>query len=332
MTTCCFRTRIDLTGPLKPGSLRLRSVVDDGAVFYLNGREVWALGMPTNRPTSHGDFASRTVGTAVYEPPLSRPGSLVDESSLMPEGNVLAAELHQAEAGLSDAAFGAVLEGVVTGFTPQVELVLPPSVQEGSGRLRDQGQLVLREPGPTSNQVVLTSTDPLLTVPVEVTIPAGATNALFDLLVGDDAAITGPRRVTVQASLVGGGSSTATLTLLDDETAELQLLLPATVLEGQTNVTGEVQCSQPVARGLPIALACDVPDSLSLRSWVTLPAGATSHVQSPLAVLDRSGTERRSVVRLPEQQQLPAPAWRGSARECGHRPEPRALWWIAHLP
>lgn len=278
VTTYYFRTRFDLTGPLQPGSLRLRGIVDDGAVFYLNGREVLALGMPTNRPTRHGDFAVRTVGTAAYEPPLSKPGSLVDESLVGPEGNVLAVELHQAEAGGSDAAFGAVLEGVVTGFTPRAELVLPPSVQEGSGRLRDQGQLVLREPRSTSTQVALTSTDPLLTVPAEVTIPAGATNALFDLLVGDDAAITGPRPVSVQASLVGGGPSSATLTLLDDETAELRLLLSGTVVEGQTDVTGEVQSSQPVARGLPIALACDRPDSLLLPSWVTLPAGATSCV------------------------------------------------------
>ena len=92
--------------------LRMRSVVDDGAVFYLNGTEVHRLRM--DDPVGHGTFADDNVGDANYEGPfdLSASGLIVGE-------NVLAVEVHQDDAGSSDIVFGLELDAVETTQTSE---------------------------------------------------------------------------------------------------------------------------------------------------------------------------------------------------------------------
>jgi hypothetical protein len=103
-----FRTHFNFTGRTNGATLRFNTVIDDGAVFYLNGREVFRLGMPagTVTPTT---LANRTVGNAVYEGPFDYPAA-----SLIPGDNVLAAEGHQAVATSSDIVFGAILDVITT--------------------------------------------------------------------------------------------------------------------------------------------------------------------------------------------------------------------------
>jgi hypothetical protein len=91
-STYYFRHRFQFSGDPAEAELRIRSVVDDGAVFYLNGVEIHRLRM--NNPVGHGTFASANVGDANYEGPfdLSATGLIVGE-------NVLAVEVHQDDAG-----------------------------------------------------------------------------------------------------------------------------------------------------------------------------------------------------------------------------------------
>lgn len=87
--------------------LRLRYLVDDGAVFYLNAREAHRIGV-TNNPVSWTNAASRTVPDAVYEGP-----HLLDVNYLNYGTNLFAAEIHQVNSTSTDMIFGASLEALV---------------------------------------------------------------------------------------------------------------------------------------------------------------------------------------------------------------------------
>jgi hypothetical protein len=95
--------------------------------------------------------------------------------------------------------------------------------------------------------IVLTSSIPSkLNMPTEVTIPAYETTASFMIGVNDDTLFTGPQVVTVTARLVGGGSTSVDVTVLDVETVAIQFddaigspgeTLVATVSASSTNRT-----------------------------------------------------------------------------------------------
>jgi len=87
--------------------LRVRPVVDDGVVIYLNGSEVLRRRMPGGTIAA-STFANPAVGDAVYEGPFNIPAS-----ALVTGTNVLAAEVHQAAVSENDIVFGLVLEARV---------------------------------------------------------------------------------------------------------------------------------------------------------------------------------------------------------------------------
>jgi hypothetical protein len=99
-----FRTRFNFPGPAQDVSLRLRHIIDDGAVFYLNGAEVLRVDMPPGTITST-TLATRTVADAVYSDWIEIPsGSLVSGE------NVMAVQVHQSNQNSSDIVFGMLLE------------------------------------------------------------------------------------------------------------------------------------------------------------------------------------------------------------------------------
>jgi hypothetical protein len=126
-TTYYFRTRFNHSGSPAGASLKILTVLDDGAVFYLNGQEIFRQGMPgglVNYPT----FATPGVGDATLTGPFIVPGS-----ALLGGDNVLAVEVHQSSAASSDVVFGMTLETtyeVVNRYTPglanSARATLPP--------------------------------------------------------------------------------------------------------------------------------------------------------------------------------------------------------------
>lgn len=128
-----FRTIFSVSNAVERACLRLRHLVDDGAVFYLNGLEILRTGMPTNavEPLT---LASREVDNAVHEGPFD-----IEVTNLRPGLNVVAAELHQSSHFSEDAVFGAELEVVA----PR-----PASVCFTSAQLLPSRQLRLTLPGP----------------------------------------------------------------------------------------------------------------------------------------------------------------------------------------
>jgi len=114
-TTFYFRTTFNYSGPVAGATLDLTTVVDDAAVVYLNGNEVYRLGMPAGT-ISYSTLSSRTIGDAVYEGPVSIPAT-----GLVPGLNVIAVEVHQVSTGSSDIVFGMAVDvtpGPQTASTP----------------------------------------------------------------------------------------------------------------------------------------------------------------------------------------------------------------------
>jgi hypothetical protein len=104
VATFYFRTHFNYTGPLG-GDLFLRYIVDDGAIFYLNGTPIhWAGYAVGATPAFNNTGASGPATEGAYVGPVVIPGS-----ALVSGDNVLAVEVHQSGGSSSDMAFGAEL-------------------------------------------------------------------------------------------------------------------------------------------------------------------------------------------------------------------------------
>jgi hypothetical protein len=107
----CYYFRIRFISGAQPAGamLRLRHIIDDGAVFYLNGQEFSRFNLASG-PVTCGTTAS-SVSTANVAGPFSFPAT-----NLVTGTNVLAVEVHQDSATSPDIVFGAELK-VVTPST-----------------------------------------------------------------------------------------------------------------------------------------------------------------------------------------------------------------------
>jgi len=125
-TTYYFRTTFNL--PAVPGAptLTLRTILDDGAVLYLNGREIFRQNMDAAASVDFSTFANTVVGDAAISDAIALP-----TGALLAGNNVLAVEVHQVNAGSSDIVWGGelVLNGTAQpSFTPGA-----PNNVSGSG-------------------------------------------------------------------------------------------------------------------------------------------------------------------------------------------------------
>lgn len=105
-TTYYFRKAFSVTDDFADAVLNLSTIIDDGAVIYLNGSEVMRLHMPagiiTNATLASGHEAA-TEGPFLLSAGILQKGT-----------NVLAVEVHQDSASSSDIVFGLSLEARVT--------------------------------------------------------------------------------------------------------------------------------------------------------------------------------------------------------------------------
>jgi len=101
--TYYFRTSFIFTGNYENVTFRIHPIIDDGAVFYLNGEEVLRLGMPDSEIT-HGTFATSAIGNAAYTGPFD-----ISTNNLIVGTNVIAVEVHQHALSSSDIVFGMAL-------------------------------------------------------------------------------------------------------------------------------------------------------------------------------------------------------------------------------
>ncbi|MBM3846711.1 MAG: hypothetical protein FJ405_10575, partial [Verrucomicrobia bacterium] len=120
--TTWFRRTFNVTNSARFLSLQVGVLRDDGAVVYLNGREVFRSNMPGGAITAT-TLASSAVGggdeTTIFYT-TNVPVSLLREGS-----NLLAVEVHQSGGGSSDLSFDLELRGTLAPLAPTVVLTSP---------------------------------------------------------------------------------------------------------------------------------------------------------------------------------------------------------------
>jgi hypothetical protein len=103
LITAYFRTQFQFDGDTNGVRLGLRSIIDDGAVFYLNGVEVHRLNMPPGEAT-YNTLATANVGIPGFTGPV-----VIPATALVSGLNTLAVEFHNVAAQNSDIDFGTEL-------------------------------------------------------------------------------------------------------------------------------------------------------------------------------------------------------------------------------
>jgi len=115
--TTYFRKTVDLTNPeTRFGSLDLWLRRDDGGVVYLNGAEVFRS---PNMPAGTITYSTRTTANGENTVDTSNFSASVLENG----ANVVAVEIHQADAGSSDISFDLELSGVAPPARPFLQWV-----------------------------------------------------------------------------------------------------------------------------------------------------------------------------------------------------------------
>ncbi len=130
--TFYFRKAFNFTGDPAQSYLRLRHVVDDGVVIYLNGAEIVRTGMSSST-VSNSTLAVRGIVNAMYEGPF-----IIFPTNLLSGTNVLAAEVHRNSGGSPDVVFGLTLEA---SFPPMPgNIVLNEIMADNRGAVANGGE------------------------------------------------------------------------------------------------------------------------------------------------------------------------------------------------
>jgi hypothetical protein len=129
VTSFYFRTTFNL--PSNPSNLvfTANAVIDDGAVFYVNGRRVQNVRMTTGTVT-HNTIATGDGGGDVSARPLDT--FAIASSNFVQGANTIAVSVHQSSGTSSDIAFGLELETEV--IQPPVIVTQPQSQTVQVGR------------------------------------------------------------------------------------------------------------------------------------------------------------------------------------------------------
>lgn len=115
-----FRTHFTAATNDPSALLRLQTLIDDGAVVWLNGHELYRQNLSQAVP-AYADYAGSVVSTASLNGPNDVPATW-----LQPGENLLAVEVHQANSGSSDLTFALRLfqslsqTNIGTGLLPPV--------------------------------------------------------------------------------------------------------------------------------------------------------------------------------------------------------------------
>jgi glucose/arabinose dehydrogenase/mono/diheme cytochrome c family protein len=155
--TYYFRTQFVFTNDPALASLTFSNIVDDGAVFYLNGVEVRRLFLNPGT-VNYSTLAQSHEATGVDVFTLSGP---VVTTNLVRGTNVLAVEVHQSDAGSSDIVFGSALTAFLRDTNPPATLRMPNELP--------------------AYGFTLTNGFPGLTfsAPIAIATPPGETNRIF---------------------------------------------------------------------------------------------------------------------------------------------------------
>ncbi len=165
--TYYFRTTFAYSGRTTGARISVDQILDDGAVYYLNGQEIGRSGMPTGTVT-FTTVAGRTTGDAVEELAVITTSG----SALVQGTNVLAVEVHQINTTSSDLVFGMRLNiSAPSQSSLQINEVLPGPAGTGFVEIFNPGMNPANLGGCylTDNPANLTKTR----ITSDVIVPAG---------------------------------------------------------------------------------------------------------------------------------------------------------------
>ncbi len=128
-----FRKKFTVTNPSQYETLEMEALIDDGAIFYLNGREVARLTMPSGAV----GFAYTGLGAVNEAAFVSVTDARLVPSALVAGENTMCVEVHQTNATSSDISFDLRLKGKKTVFSTPV--FLSSGQQTVKGRTYDSG-------------------------------------------------------------------------------------------------------------------------------------------------------------------------------------------------
>jgi RHS repeat-associated protein len=151
---------------------------------------------------------------------------------------------------------------------------LPESLTEGTGSIENIATVTIEHACSKDTQIFLSSNDTSeISVPSCVTIAAGYTSVSFTITVEDDSLLDGSQKVEISA-LNQKYTARQTMTVSDNETAELTLNIPESATENDHMLSGSITVSQVVGDDLTIDLFSSDTTELTVTSSVTIQAGA----------------------------------------------------------
>jgi hypothetical protein len=221
---------------------------------------------------------------------------------------------------LGDGTFGSQNLAVQTAGSSESEpldlialsVVLPQVAAEGDGALVGKGAVILKEALKRDLVVTLASSNPSeVSVPGQMTIPAGQTSASFDLTVWDDTLFDGPQAVRVTALALGYVPAGATMEIDDNESATLSIEVPPFLTEsdGWLPLRGKVDLNVPPDRDITVFLSSEDTTEVMVPATVVIMAGQTSAPFS-IQVLDDGEVDGAQEVVI----NASVPGWSSEAR------------------
>jgi uncharacterized repeat protein (TIGR01451 family) len=161
--------------------------------------------------------------------------------------------------------------------TKYLLLNLPAQAIEGEGTLTHQGLVSFSDLAEADRIVRLRSSNPAeVVVPDQVVVPAGETEAEFDLMVVDDTRVDGSQRTHVTAQAPDYAQAVATIEVQDNESAVLTVTFPQSTREGDGAIEGVLSLDQPAGASIRVDVESSDPGEIQVPTQVVIPAGSTS--------------------------------------------------------
>ena len=259
-------------------TLNIRTVVDDGAVVYLNGTELFRVGMPTGTVT-YSSLANRTAGNGSFEF-FTAPISRVHEGT-----NTLAVEVHQVNSTSTDVAFGLSIDASRSSTNCDPVVLLPVVLNEVSanrGKAPDAAGLApdwVELFNTSANTIDLTdaslSDDP--TFPRKWSFPLGSSIAAhgYTVIYFDNSAPLSATNTGFRLAATGGAvflfdKSSGGGALADGLTFGLQT--PGFTVGRVPTGTGNWTLTVPTLGAVNTAAALASPSALRINEWMADPS------------------------------------------------------------
>jgi|GEM_PF-2686064 len=158
--------------------------------------------------------------------------------------------------------------------TATLTLTLPNSARGGGPPAT--GTVAVSAVPAVDVQVPLISSDPArLNVPAVVTIPAGQTSASFSVYFPRSMVLQADEVVQVSAAVGGWTGATKPVTVLGDTSADMSIVVPELVSEGDTGATGFVRLNRPAGSSPVTVTLTSSASDVMVTSSVFIDTGST---------------------------------------------------------